>query len=204
MEEYMTKSCELCKEPIDCDATVCKHCQSHQDWWVRHFANIGVIVSIGALMVSFLQLQDAHTESQLAQGLKEEVENRELELHNIKQESKGSILGIENRLKQLEGNQNKIAEGNLSTSEMESLRSESSALISSIEDDASKILASLETLDCRNPPLLSDKVKIALYNNCVDKGGDRCAGANCCAHLDKSLAIQYGVCEGKPMVRIPQ
>jgi len=54
--------CKVCLEPIPEGAQVCGHCQRHQNWIVRHFRNIGVLVSIGVLIVAALQLYQAAQE----------------------------------------------------------------------------------------------------------------------------------------------
>jgi len=57
------KECVACFEPIPEHATVCRYCQRHQNWWVRHFPNIGVLISLGLLLLAGLQLVQARSQA---------------------------------------------------------------------------------------------------------------------------------------------
>ncbi|WDP92243.1 MAG: hypothetical protein HUN04_21975 [Desulfobacter sp.] len=60
--ESKEKQCQLCFGIIPAEASVCMHCQRNQRWIVRHFQNIGVLVSIGLLLIAGLQLYFANQE----------------------------------------------------------------------------------------------------------------------------------------------
>lgn len=66
--ENREQKCKLCSGMIPKDASVCMHCQRNQKWIVRHFQNVGVLVSIGLLLIAGLQLYFANNERILAKN----------------------------------------------------------------------------------------------------------------------------------------
>ncbi len=50
------KQCVVCKEPIDIDATICRHCTSYQNKWLRRFnfslPVVSTLIAVIALLLS--------------------------------------------------------------------------------------------------------------------------------------------------------
>jgi hypothetical protein len=60
--EELVKHCKYCQSQIEGTAKVCYRCGRDQRWFVNSFTNITVLVSIGLLIISFLQLNEARKE----------------------------------------------------------------------------------------------------------------------------------------------
>ena len=65
--------CEMCKNEIPLDASLCAHCHYHQKGWIRKIqlripfintglATLGFLVTFGMLIAGFIQLNEARTE----------------------------------------------------------------------------------------------------------------------------------------------
>ncbi|MCP4673646.1 MAG: hypothetical protein GY857_20355 [Desulfobacula sp.] len=92
------KKCKLCSGAIPKDATVCMHCQRNQKWIVRHFQNIGVLVSIVVMLIAGLQLYFANQErisaknsAEIATEAKKQAESVVNELELLKAEVKKDL-----------------------------------------------------------------------------------------------------------------
>lgn len=53
------KECACCREEIRADAPVCYHCGRHQNFFVRHFGDTAIIVSLLMVILAVVQLFDA-------------------------------------------------------------------------------------------------------------------------------------------------
>jgi hypothetical protein len=60
------KKCRYCQESIQIDAKVCHHCGRHQNWLWQYFGDIGIIVSVGMLVLSIQQSITAQEASNVA------------------------------------------------------------------------------------------------------------------------------------------
>jgi hypothetical protein len=56
VKENAIMDCKYCQEKIRDAAKVCYHCGRDQRWFINYFSNITVVVSIGLLVLSFMQL----------------------------------------------------------------------------------------------------------------------------------------------------
>jgi tetratricopeptide (TPR) repeat protein len=53
------KPCQYCKTPIDMAATVCRHCRMYQFWVKNYLSQLGIIISLGLLIMSTLNFWEA-------------------------------------------------------------------------------------------------------------------------------------------------
>lgn len=90
-EELARVRCKACLEPIPAGARVCGHCQRHQSWTVRHLPNIGVLVSLGLLVIAALQLYMAAQERQDAKEAAEVANKAAAVASTARIEAKGAV-----------------------------------------------------------------------------------------------------------------
>ena len=58
----MHKQCRCCFETIHISAKVCQHCGRYQNFWLRHFGDTAIIVSIVMVIIAAVQLLGAFKE----------------------------------------------------------------------------------------------------------------------------------------------
>jgi hypothetical protein len=72
MAEVQTRLCLHCFQKIHPGANVCHHCSNAQTWW-RNFVKLPDVISLGALLIGFLQLTEAFQANTASQAARRDV-----------------------------------------------------------------------------------------------------------------------------------
>jgi hypothetical protein len=99
MTEYKKEDktpCKYCLERINKHAKVCHYCGRHQNRYIQYFDRIGVLISIGLLLLSFSQFNEARKEHIKAQEALQHAQRAEKKIEDSGKAIAKILLALSN------------------------------------------------------------------------------------------------------------